>query len=250
MDASKPTEGGNRMWWLSTDDKPEGPFPEDSIRERLGARQIPPAALVCPVGGQEWKPIGEWPEFAGAVEPARRMAMPQATADAAKPVLTNPSLPSMANWICVYAILVSPFLWFVQNFSCCITFSCPFQEGSGFEMAFLALEAFDSLLALGVVILLFVGGIRLRSLRRSGASISKVAIYSSLGRVVLFMLCGAVLGGIAGAKGCLADTTSSTTAQELISFASVIVYLAEFAFQIIALVWLHRNARSLPFTEK
>jgi hypothetical protein len=206
------------------------------------------------VGGQEWKPVGDWPALAAAVAPTAptmQPVLPQATVSAIAPVLTNPLLPSMANWICAYAILLSPFLWVVQNFSCCVTFSSPYGEGSGFDEAHVALAALDWLSALGVVILLFVGGIRLKALRRSGVSILKAALWGSLGRVAVILLGHIVLGVIAGVFAAPpVETTSSTTAQELISFASVILGVAELAFQIVALIWLHRNTPNLPLPQK
>lgn len=255
MDEENPeTTCDTRRWWLSTGGEPEGPHSEGYILIGLKTGEIPSSALVCPVGGQEWKPISGWPEFAQSAAsktPISPPTLPNVAAQTSAPVLTNPLLPSMANWICVYAIVVSPFLWFVQNLSCCITFSPLYREDSTFFIIEFGLYMLEALVTLGVAILFVVGGIRLKNLQ--GDSIVRLALWLGLGSVALFILCYGVLGGIAGGLGGqpfvdFAEQTA-TTAQDLISFASLIVGLAELAFQIVAFVWLYRNAKSLPFTE-
>lgn len=53
-------------WWLSTAGKAEGPYTESYIRAGLKTNTIASNVYSCPVGGQEWKAVSEWPEFAGA----------------------------------------------------------------------------------------------------------------------------------------------------------------------------------------
>jgi len=60
---------------------------------------------------------------------------------------------------------------------------------------------------------------------------------------------GESVSGLAGLSGVTFPEGAQTTAQELISFVMLIAALAELAFQIVALVWLYRNARNLPLTK-
>ncbi len=56
-------------WWLSSGDKPEGPFPAEHVAEWLRSGQISPDTTACPEGGQEWKRLDEIDEFARLVPP-------------------------------------------------------------------------------------------------------------------------------------------------------------------------------------
>ncbi len=56
-------------WWLSSGDKPEGPFPAEHVTEWLRSGQISPDTTACPEGGQEWKRLDEIDEFARLVPP-------------------------------------------------------------------------------------------------------------------------------------------------------------------------------------
>ena len=56
-------------WWLSSGDKPEGPFPAEHVTEWLKSGQISPDTMACPEGSQEWKRLSEVDEFARIVPP-------------------------------------------------------------------------------------------------------------------------------------------------------------------------------------
>lgn len=46
-------------------DKPIGPVPTEWVRGALQAGRLLPSALGCPSGTREWRPLSEFPEFAG-----------------------------------------------------------------------------------------------------------------------------------------------------------------------------------------
>ncbi len=56
-------------WWLSSGDKPEGPFPAEPVTEWLKSGRISPDTMACPEGGQDWKRLDEIDEFAQLVPP-------------------------------------------------------------------------------------------------------------------------------------------------------------------------------------
>ena len=56
-------------WWLSSGDKPEGPFHAEHVAEWLKSGQISPDTTACREGGQEWKRLSEVDEFAQLVPP-------------------------------------------------------------------------------------------------------------------------------------------------------------------------------------
>jgi hypothetical protein len=79
----------------------------------------------------------------------------------------NPDLPKMAQWICAYGLLISPVLFALQLASLLVfTFDESVYDIAG--------ELIDLPLSLLVVVLLFVGGLKLRDLRRDGVTWLKV----------------------------------------------------------------------------
>jgi len=53
-------------YYLLRDGKTLGPFRAEEIRAWAGTGQLGPADLFCPVGGQQWAPVGQWPELSAA----------------------------------------------------------------------------------------------------------------------------------------------------------------------------------------
>ena len=130
-------------WWLAVDGETKGPYNQAYAVAMLKSAKIDGTTLACPEGGQQWKPLSDWPAFADAVG---QTASPPTTAGAAESqvssatpatpaavyaepakgdddsrLLTNPQLPSMANWICIYSIAISPLLWILANGTCCVS---------------------------------------------------------------------------------------------------------------------------------
>lgn len=240
-----------RQWWISTEGTAQGPYTEGYVIAALATRTIPASALACPVGGQAWKRVCEWPEFAGAALdlPQTDSVTPPPVAAGtgmSAPVLTNPLLPPMANWICVYAIAVGPLLSAFYCLSCCVTFNPMFREDSPFLVLEFVLSIVDTLFTLGTTALVMVGGLRLKRLRRSGIAFIKTGVWMTVGWGVLFIMAYltlAIAGGVSGEEH-FSDQTTTTT-QDLISFMGGILGLAELTFCIVALIWLHRHGKSV-----
>lgn len=243
-------QGQDPKWWLAQDGNVEGPFDRNELIPMVESNKISRDAQVCLVGEKVWTPINRWPEL----EAHRQEVHPNAFSSPNSPyeptpLLTNPDLPTTANWICIYCLLVTPFLWFLQNGTCCITFQPTFHEDSayfGIELLFYLLMAMAGLLVTG---LLFVGGLKLRSLKSSGARLIKIGICinlvtGSLG--VLSFFAFVVVISVSG-DPLFADETGSI-ASEIISYMSLALGLADLSFEIYALAWLYQNSRFLPYT--
>lgn len=57
-------------YYLLRDNKTLGPYRAEDIRAWAVAGQLPATDLFCPVGEQQWGPLGQWPELAGTAPKA------------------------------------------------------------------------------------------------------------------------------------------------------------------------------------
>lgn len=53
-------------WWISDGDRPTGPHSESMVLAGVKRGRISPVSYACPLGGQEWKMVCEWPAFVRA----------------------------------------------------------------------------------------------------------------------------------------------------------------------------------------
>ena len=81
MSSSSQHVGGGRQWWLSQKGEPKGPYDEAFVLDGLRTGKIPPRTHAFPVGGQTWKRLGEWPEFASTCSAAISFSPPEPAAD-------------------------------------------------------------------------------------------------------------------------------------------------------------------------
>ena len=236
----------SRRWWLAINGRADGPHVTAHVFAMAQARQIELETQACPEGGQEWRPLLAWPEFAAMqTVPSMMPPPPPGTfppvASGSDQVLTNPRLPPMANWICIYAIVVAPIMWCIEHLSCGMTgFSlASHSEAFGLEVMLSCVNALKSFV---VTVLLVIGGLRLRSLRASGPRFIRIALWVGLGLGLLIM--GLVVMVVFGVPE--DQWAESTPAADIINFVILIAGLAEFAFMVLALVWLTRHERKLP----
>lgn len=175
--------------------------------------------------------------------PPRAVASAADAATAARHnyLIFNPALPKMAQWICAYGLLISPMLFALQLANLLVfTLDDNFYEIAG--------ELIDLPLSLLVVVLLFVGGLELRDLRRDGATWLKVAFAVQAAWLPLYLIAWAVwmaLDAEVAAKVIGLDEPGN--GRDFITLA--LVFLC-YGFGIFALVWLIRNARTLPLTSE
>ena len=138
---------------------------------------------------------------------------------------------------------MSPWLWWFYTVSD-LTSGLVFVENSppaGLD----ALAMFVGMLtSLVITVALFIGGMRLRALRRSGITIIILSIVVAVAVQVL-MLFGVIL---LFAMSDPSHFATKSVAVELIDYFVVVVGLCEATFMVTALLWLRRNERYLPLT--
>lgn len=60
-------------WWLTQPGGvPVGPASTELVLKGIAAGKVPANVLVCEVGGNKWKPLGEVPAFSKALEPEKQ----------------------------------------------------------------------------------------------------------------------------------------------------------------------------------
>lgn len=123
--------------------------------------------------------------------------------------------------------------------TCCVTGTTGSEDPDVAPIGFFV-DALDALKSLAATVLLFIGGMRLRRLRASGARIIRIALWIAI---------------VAGSAFFAAEMAISMVAKSdpemplaliLIALGYALVALCEFAFMILALVWLTKYERELP----
>ncbi|MBI1249452.1 hypothetical protein GC197_16630 [bacterium] len=241
---SNESQAATQRWWLSTTGKAQGPFSEQHVLDALKSGEVPVTTHACPVGGTQWKLVGQWPPFAEMMPPATEVVPPPPTPPVSHlddSPLTNPQLPTIANWICIYAILICPAYWVVDNLSFCVS-GPSFHEDSKFFGVELLLGIFDFFASLIAMVLMVIGGLKLRQLKQCGPMILKwtMLIYIGISMLEILVMIGTL------ALTSETDFAESTPAADVISFFLLVVALALLAFEIFAILWLHRNSDRLP----
>jgi uncharacterized RDD family membrane protein YckC len=54
---------GTRQWWLGEDGQVKGPYAAPFVVVAMKTGKLPPNALACLVGTQEWRAVADWPDF-------------------------------------------------------------------------------------------------------------------------------------------------------------------------------------------
>jgi GYF domain 2 len=233
-----------KRWWVAIRQKAEGPYTAEQILSFVQTSAIPADAQACLFGTRQWAPLSDWPDFndASALVPP---PIPPSIELVDSHPLTSRQLPSMANCICVYCIGLRPVISGFGILAAMMTAgSGPSGRMTADDIAGFVVFAFTTL---AITTALVMGGVLLRHLRESGPTIIKFAIWTSLGCVAL-VSAFAVLSAMASSNAQQPPTSApSTTAGGLFV---LLVYLLELAFQIIAVIWLHRHSKSLPFVAR
>ncbi len=244
-ESHKTIESRPGQWWLAKNGEAEGPLSHQEIRDALKSNRISSADYAYSSDEKEWKPLAAWCEFESGTEESAPQLPPAPPVESysIKPFLTHPRLPPMANSICIYTLLISPWLWFFYFISLLHTGTALNENASlvGVEALFLFVNLFVSMVA---TMSLFIGGLRFRSLHRSGPTIIVYSIVATLGIQILLFLCIFALATFTEQS----DFTQQTVAVELINFLSGIVGMCELTFMVVAVLWLRRNARYLPLS--
>ena len=54
-------------WWVARDGAAHGPYDHNHLVAWLQNRQLDAETLMCPEGGQQWRPARSWPIFAAVI---------------------------------------------------------------------------------------------------------------------------------------------------------------------------------------
>ncbi|WP_417385366.1 DUF4339 domain-containing protein [Gimesia sp.] len=244
-ESNQTIESPPSQWWLAKNGEAEGPLSHQEISDALKSNRIRSADYAYSSDEKEWKPLSACSEFESGTEESALRSPPAPPVESypIEPLFTNPRLPAMANWICIYSLQISPWLW------CLYTVSEMISGGLLAENASLAgvevLTMFvNTLVSLAVTISLFIGGARLRTLSRSGPNIFIISIVFATAVHLLLFLCTIAIISMTDQN----SFVSKTVAVELIEYFIFIVALCEGAFLLTSLFWLRRNARFLPLS--
>lgn len=249
MQQQKSSTGSDFRWWVVKNNIPEGPFSEAYIVAAFKGGAILAETLVCPVGENQWKQLCECPPFAELVS---------MTTSAAKPLIppvrsvarrgrfmglfTNPRLPRMANWICVYCLVVNPVLTILTlplDFSDTMSVE---TTSPAFGLAFLW-DLLCFLMSIALVVVLICGGLKLKKMKPSGRVWAITVLYLDLGTSAFEILGGIFLSALVEAIDPKVSGSNGLSMGLGLSLLILVLWLALMVFEIVALVWLHRHGR-------
>ncbi|QDT30029.1 hypothetical protein Enr10x_53880 [Gimesia panareensis] len=244
-ESNQTIESPPSQWWLAKNGEAEGPLSHQEICDGLKSSRIRSSDYAYSSDQKEWKPLAAWSEFESGTAESALQTPPAPPVDSypIEPLLTNPRLPAMANWICIYTLQISPWLWCLYAVSEMISGTALKEKAPLMGVEVLAM-IISMLVSLGVTISLFIGGIRLKALSRSGPNIIILSIVVATAAHLLLSLGVMVIIAMTDQNG----FTSKTVAVELIDYFVLIVALCEGAFLLTSLFWLRRNARFLPLS--
>lgn len=242
-ESNKTIESPQSQWWLTKNGEAEGPLSHQEISDALKSNRIRSADYAYSSVEKEWKPLSAWSEFEAGTEESALQPPPAPPVDSypVEPLLTNPRLPAMANWICIYTLQISPWLWCLYTFSEIISGTALKEKAPLMGVEALTM-IISMLVSLGVTLSLFIGGIRLRALSRSGPNIIILSVVVATAAHLLLSLGVMVIIAMTDQN----NFTSKSVSVELIDYFILIVALCEGAFLLTSLFWLRRNARFLP----
>jgi hypothetical protein len=244
-ESNKTIESPQRLWWLAKNGQAEGPLSHQEISDALKSNRICSADYAYSAGERAWKPLSDWNEFeSGAEDSALKVPpAPPVQSYRIEPLFTNERLPSMANGICIYTLLISPCLWCLYVVSQIISGTTLGESAPLVGVEALAMF-FEMLASMAVTVSLFIGGMRLRALRRSGPTIIILSIVVATAALILLIFCLIMLMAMSDQN----NFASKTVAVELIDYFVFIIALCEGAFMVTTLFWLRRNERFLPLS--
>ncbi len=211
-----------KQWWLLRDGAAQGPYTAAYIQLGLRTGTIQLGSPACPSGGQQWKPLREWPAFSNGSQ----APIPPHSAE------RSSELPEFAKWIRYYCLFASPVLFFVGTLSCLSGGTMFVPESPLFGLEVLALGVITLVQLIAAVVLIF-GAIGLPKrnklsirLLQLGFTVDLLNAFATLAIVLfLFALGSAEEGHFAQMNDSVFDLLAP-------------VQLAALVFEAVALVWL------------
>jgi uncharacterized protein DUF4339 len=226
MSATTPT-----LWWLVVNGQSTGPNSEAFIQASLQTGVATADQLACPVGGDRWQPLRDWPQF--KVAPNTTPASCDFTIPNTGFTPHDEIMVSLTGWLSLGgwpALLVLSFLFWAIAPSTYALDTPQYQ-------AELGINAFSKSVSLLTTIFGMVGGYRLLERRResvywiSGVFVADFLVFC------IETLAGVVVAALASPQSLnpAADPSAGLSAV-LLLFGMVI--LAAIIFQVYSLIWL------------
>lgn len=226
----------------------KGPFSLDELREMQPASDT----LVWASGMSDWRRICDVPELAtlvhgpvvgGAIvtEGAANAHTPRTSPPGAADdfVICNPRLPRMGQLLSVYAILTNPAIWLANTLSTVLF--AHLEDRSRSHLAMFAADVLWAILSLDFMVIMFIGGLKLRSLRRSGRSLIIFSICAGLVVGALFCTVAFIIGW-----NLESGPTRAPDIGDAVNLLIGVVILMAIGFEIVFLIWLLRSRHRLP----
>jgi hypothetical protein len=232
------------QWWLHANGSPVGPYSQAYVVLRLQSGTLSPETLACSDGGRDWRPLGEG---FGQPQPPPRAEL-KAVEVTPPPVIdlaaSQPLVPDMLKWICVFGLFVNPVVWFMSNLSCLVTGSVFHPDSPLFAIELLLMLASFGL-SVASTVLLFLGALQLRLRRPVGVTLTLIGLgidvtWGALSIVVILILVTA-----ANADSTVVHWAPNDDSLLPLTVVTTPIFLATFVWEVVALVWLLRNSKGL-----
>jgi len=248
MSHDSQTIDSEQRWWLAVDGRPDGPYTTGYVSSALEAGRLSSTSLICAKGSAEWKPLAAWPALAKLADSISVLPppplLPRPTGSDER-LLTNLSLPPMANLICIYAIVIVPLYW-MFGLAMLMREDNPFLEGTGCYLAYGTNMLFNQVVTLALTVALAVGGIRLRELRASGDWLIRLVLCIWSAWIVMQIFLQISLLVIGGVTETFDDSAGDVSAWDVFH---AFITLAAWGCDIVALIWLFRRRGHLPLDD-
>ncbi|HVX10802.1 MAG TPA: serine/threonine-protein kinase [Pirellulales bacterium] len=149
-------------------------------------------------------------------------------------VICNPRLPKIAQWICIYALVISPVLY-ALSFASMVAFT--FNENDYVIVS----EVLTLPFSLLTLVVLLIGGFKLRALRRGALGWLKAGFVIEMVWVPIYVAFWLVWFVSDPAAYAAFDQPGNGR-----DFVGLTLLMLCYGFDLFALIWLMRHGRALP----
>ncbi|ADB18357.1 hypothetical protein Psta_3699 [Pirellula staleyi DSM 6068] len=250
-------------WWIERDGRQDGPHIAAYLAVLLREGKISLATMTCKVGATDWQELHESDQLLSTLQSMMPGFMPppihQNRLDLAifswmKSKTTSKKLPSFANAICFYGLVVNPLLSLVLNFLLpCL--SADWSSISGIDpnsplIGYAPILSFiETTIFLSLNVALIVGAYQILQLRPIGAT----TIVVTIGLRTVIDLISLLISFVWLALIEVSGHSLPTDPEPSIGFGDLIaglllltIILGSIAFEVTSLIWLLRNRFRIP----
>ena len=232
------------QWWVQINGSPAGPYSQAYVVLCLQGGTLSPETLACSDGGNDWRPLAEW---FGRPQPPPRAEI-KAVEAAPPPVIhgaaSYPLAVDMLKWICIFGLFVNPVVWCMSNLSCLVSGPVFHPDSPLFRFEILLMLANLGLTAVSMVVL-FLGALQLRLRRPVGVTLTLAGLWIDVALSALSIALLLTLAAAANADSTVDHWAPSDDSLLPLTVVTTPFFLASCVWEVVALVWLLRNSKSL-----